>query len=111
GQNQARTSVPSTSTGVESTLPLFSTSRFAQSCSKSTANRAASSRDSTVTITFSSRVQESAVQLVEPVQTAAPSRITYLWCMRSGVPGIAAVGNGSDSISPGSVAGGGGTGM
>ena len=50
--------------------------------------------ESTVTMTFSSRVQESAVQFVEPVQTEAPSRTTYLWCMRSGTPGIAAVGKG-----------------
>ncbi len=52
--------------------------------------------------TFSSRVQESAVQLVEPVQTASPSRTTYLWCIRSGVPGIDAVGKGSVSRSSGS---------
>ena len=54
-------------------------------------------------ITFSSRVHESCVQFVEPVQTACPSRTTYLWCIRSGTPGIAAVGNGSDSTSSGFV--------
>ena len=62
-----------------------------------------------MTITFSSRVHESAVQFVEPVQTEAPSRTTYLWCIRSGTPGIAAVGNGKASTSSGLVRGGGGT--
>jgi hypothetical protein len=60
--------------------------------------------------TFSSRVHESAVQFTEPVQTEALSRTTYLWCMRSGTPGIAAVGKGSASIASGFVLGGGGTG-
>jgi hypothetical protein len=63
-----------------------------------------------VRITFSSRVHESEVQFVEPVQTAVWSRITYLWCIRSGTPGMPAVGNGSDSIKLGCVCGGGGTG-
>ena len=40
-----------------------------------------------LTITFSSRVQLSVVQFVEPVQTEEPSRTTYLWCIRSGTPG------------------------
>ena len=44
---------------------------------------------STVASTFSWRVQESSVQFVEPVHTAAPSRTTYLWCIRSRQPGIA----------------------
>ena len=43
---------------------------------------------STVASTFSWRVQESIVQLAEPVQTASPSRTTYLWCIRSGMPGM-----------------------
>ena len=43
-------------------------------------------------MTFSCRVQESFVQLREPVQTASPSRTTYLWCIRSGTPAIAAGG-------------------
>ena len=42
-------------------------------------------------MTFSSRVHESLVQLVEPRQDAAcgvaASRTTYLWCIRSGTPG------------------------
>ena len=71
---------------------------------------AASSGESTVTTTFSSRVHESPVQFVDPVHTEAPSRTTYLWCMRSGTPGIATVGNGSDAMKSGSVRGGGGTG-
>ena len=57
---------------------------------------------------FSWRVQESVVQLVEPDQTAAPSRTTYLWCIRSGMPGMPQVGKGSASISSGAVCGGGG---
>src|SRR5256714_15527682 len=61
-------------------------------------------------MTFSSRVHESPVQFVEPVQTEAASRTTYLWCMRSGTPGIAAVGKGCASSASGSVIGGGGTG-
>ena len=61
-------------------------------------------------MTFSSRVHESAVQFVDPVQTEAASRTTYLWCMRSGTPGIAAVGNGCASSASGFVSGGGGTG-
>ena len=43
-------------------------------------------------------------------RSASPSRITYLWCIRSGTPGIAAVGKGSDSTSSGFVCGGEGTG-
>ena len=39
-----------------------------------------------MTITFSWRAQESSVQFVEPVQTDSTSRITYLWCIRSGTP-------------------------
>ena len=61
--------------------------------------------------TFSSRVHESRVQFVEPVHTAAPSRTTYLWCMRSGSPGIARSGTPSCSSSDGSVRGGGGSGL
>ena len=61
-------------------------------------------------MTFSSRVHESPVQFVDPVQTEAASRTTYLWCIRSGTPGIAAVGKGSASSASGSVIGGGGTG-
>ena len=64
----------------------------------------------TMTMTFSSRVHESSVQFVEPAQTASRSRTTYLWCIRSGQPGTGAVSNGSDSISDGSVFGGGGIG-
>src|SRR5207248_463663 len=52
----------------------------------------------------------SSVQFVEPLHTASRSRTTYLWCMRSGQPGMPTVSNGSDSISEGSVFGGGGIG-
>src|SRR5437016_2528851 len=53
----------------------------------------------------------SSVQLVEPVHTTSPSRTTYLWCMRSGMPGMAVEGtaaaNRASSEGP---SGGGGTG-
>ena len=62
-------------------------------------------------MTFSSRFHESLVQFVEPVSTDAPSRTTYLWCMRSGTPGMAFVGTPSDAIRVSSVLGGGGSGM
>ena len=110
GENHARTGFRSTSTGVESTFPLRSTSRVVHSCSKSVSNRCATSRDSTVTTTFSCRVHESSVQFIDPLQTDVPSRITYLWCIRSGQPGTPTVANGSCSIRLGSVCGGGGTG-
>ena len=58
--------------------------------------------------TFSWSVHESVVQFIEPVQTRAPSRTTYLWCIRSGMPGIPQVGNGIASSSSGFVLGGGG---
>ena len=67
GQNHAR--IPST--GAVSTLPLCATLRVVQSCSKSSRYRAATAAESTVTITFSSRVHESAVQFVDPVHTEA----------------------------------------
>ena len=64
-----------------------------------------------MTITFSSRVHESTVQFVEPVQTACVVAHDVLVVHQVGhARECAAVGNGSDSISPGSVRGGGGTG-
>ena len=108
GQNHGRTVAPSTVTGSPATLPLFSTSRCCQSCSKSCSYAAAIPGEGTRTITFSSRDHESFVQFVEPVQTASPSRTTYLWCIRSGTPGMPRVGSGIDSSSCGSVWGGGG---
>ncbi len=57
--------------------------------------------------TFSCRVHESTVQLAEPVQTASRSRTTYLWCIRSGIPGTARSSTGSSCRSSGLVAGGG----
>jgi hypothetical protein len=42
---------------------------------------------------------------------ASRSRTTYLWCIRSGTPGIALVAIGSASSSSGAVWGGGGTGI
>ena len=73
--------------------------------------RARAGEPSTRTITFSWRLQESSVQLVDPVQTSAASRTTYLWCIRSGMPGIARVGMGSAAIACATVLGGGGTGI
>ena len=64
-----------------------------------------------IAIRFSSRAQASSVQLVEPVQTVSPSRTTYLWCIRSGTPGMPRVSTGSASISSGRVIGGRGTGI
>ena len=67
-----------------------------------------------VSITFSSRFQESLVQLVEPVSTERPSRTTYLWCMRSGTPGTGLTltpAARSRSTNPQSISGGGGTGI
>jgi hypothetical protein len=69
---------------------------------------AASGSDRATTTTFSWSVHESVVQFVDPVQTAWPSRTTYLWCIRSGMPGMPQVGKGSASISSGFVRGGGG---
>ena len=90
---------------VPATRPPF------HSSSKSRVNAVASSGDPTTASTFSSRVHESSVQLVEPVHTDAPSRTTYLWCIRSGTPGIALAGMPAAANVPGSVRGGGGTGM
>ena len=65
----------------------------------------------TIATTFSCRVHESFVQFSEPVQTSAPSRITYLWCIRSGTPAIGTPCTGSVAISWTSGSGGGGTGI
>ena len=109
GVNQARAGRPSSSSGRGSSRPVFSTSPFSQSSAKLAANAAASALERATTTTFSWSVQASWVQFVEPVQTLSPSRTTYLWCIRSGIPGIPRVGKGSDSIRSGRVLGGGGT--
>jgi len=111
GENQARTGTPPTSTGGTSNPPLPSTRPRVHRSSKFRAYARAIASDATVTSTFSSRVHESSVQFVEPLHTAAPSRTTYLWCMRSGSPGIARNGTPSVSSSDGSVRGGGGSGL
>ena len=111
GENHGCTRVPSTVSGSGSNSPVFCTTPVVQSSSKSFVKSCAIAADSSVTSTFSSRVQESSVQFVEPVHTALPSRITYLWCIRSGTPGIDFAGTPSDSMSDGSVRGGGGTGI
>ena len=84
GVNQART--PSSQRG--STNPLFITSDVDHSWSKSMRNAFAIASEWTIAITFSCRDHESSVQFSEPVQTSAPSRITNLWCIRSGTPAI-----------------------
>jgi hypothetical protein len=83
--------------------------RLLHSSSKFWANSAASAgAPSAITITFSWSVHESVVQFIDPVQTDSPSRTTYLWCIRSGMPGIPQVGKGIASSSSGRVLGGGG---
>ena len=62
-------------------------------------------------MTFSSRLQESSLQFVDPVQTSEPSLTTYLWCMRSGTPRIRFVGTARSSSRLGSAWGGGGSGI
>ena len=81
---------------------VHSSSKF---CANSAARAGASSATST---TFSWSVHESVVQFIEPVHTDSPSRTTYLWCIRSGMPGMPQVGNGIASSSSGFVLGGGG---
>ena len=77
------------------------------SSSKLRVNAPARSAERATATMFSWSVQESVVQFVDPVHTASPSRTTYLWCMRSGMPGMPFVGKGSASISSGLVLGGG----
>jgi len=107
GQNHGRTGTRPTPNVRTGSAPEPSTRRRRQRSSKSARYAAATPRSRTRRITFSWRSHESIVQFVEPVSTASPSRTTNLWCMRSGSPGIARVGNGSDSMSDGSVFGGG----
>ena len=72
--------------GSSSKFPLFWTIPPAQSSSKFCWYAAARSADGMTMSAFSCRLHASSVQLVEPVQTDSRSRITYLWCMRSGMP-------------------------
>ncbi len=102
--------MPPTSSARGSASPLRSTWRVFHSSSKFSVKAAATAWDSTVAITFSCSDHASLVQLVDPVHTERPSRTTYLWCIRSGIPGMPSVGSSSDSIRSGSVSGGGGTG-
>ena len=111
GQNQASTSMPPASSARGSGAPFAVTERVCHSCSKSAVNADATAGESTIAIRFSSRVHESSVQFADPLQTAVRSRTTYLWCMRSGMPGIAAVGTAIVSTVSGLVRGGGGTGI
>ena len=85
GQNQGR--IPST--GPMSKSPELPIVPRDQSCSKFRANACATGGESSVSTAFSWRVNESSVQFIEPLQTALPSRTTYLWCIRSRQPGSA----------------------
>src|SRR5205823_15012951 len=71
--------------------------------------------DGILTMTVSSRVQESFVQFMEPVQTiaasVAPSRTMYLWCIRSGTPDTGLVGTPRLAMKAVSACEGGGTGI
>ena len=111
GVKWARTRSPgATSAHVAGWRPERRTERVVQSSSKSAVNPAATTGSSSRTITFSSRLQLSFVQLVEPVQTEAPSTTMYLWCMRSGDPGTASLGTSSDRRNSWSTKPGGGSG-
>jgi len=92
-----------------STRPLL------HSSSKLRRYSAARFAEGTRRITFSSRVHESLVQLVEPVQTAAvsspASRTTYLWCISEGTPGTGRLGTPRAAMKAVSGSGGGGTGI
>ena len=64
--------------------------------------------------TFSCRDHESSVQFIDPVQTTALSRTTYLWCIRSGIAGdrLPLDGQGRDQLArraPGAAAPGSGS--
>src|SRR5437879_2571256 len=83
-------------TDASSYFPDVSTRPLLHSSSKLRRYSAARFAEGTRRITFSSRVHESLVQLVEPVQTAAvsspASRTTYLWCISEGTPGTGRLG-------------------
>src|SRR6266852_3555477 len=93
GQKYTRTRVESASACQGALIrPESATTGFCHSSVKFCSKTAATSGDAMVKTTFSSRFHESLVQFVDPVSTAASgvptSRTTYLWCMRSGTPGI-----------------------
>ena len=91
GVNQTRT--PSCHSG--STVPVPPTCRAERAARSRAGTPPRAPGESTTTITFSCRVHASSVQFVEPVQTDSPSRITYLWCIRSGTPAIGNASTGS----------------
>ena len=96
GVNQTR--IPSCQTGSTNPLPPPCRRGRAARSRARTRPRARASRRSA--ITFSCRDQASSVQFVEPVQTDSPSRITYLWCIRSGTPAIGIASSGSERSAP-----------
>src|SRR2546427_2872681 len=113
GQKYGRTRVPSgTDVHGHELRPERATTGLSHSPWKLSAKSAAISPEATVNITFSSRFHESFVQFVEPVSTSAASRTTYLWCIRSGTPGIGFTCTPTDSkrcTNDQSISGGGGT--
>src|ERR1700687_1535393 len=102
-------------TPARSYFPLPSTRPVSQSSPKFFAYSAASVVDGILRMTFSSRVQESFVQFMEPVQTVAASvaasRTMYLWCIRSGMPEMGLVGTPRLAMKAVSACEGGGTGI
>jgi hypothetical protein len=99
GVNHARILVPPTRAGFGSTNPLVLDDALRPELLEVRVKSLASSADSTIAITFSCRDHESSVQFVDPVHTLSPSRTTYLWCIRSGIPAIGRCGTPSDEIS------------
>src|SRR5438309_7086247 len=102
-------------TPARSYFPLPSTRPVSQSSAKFLAYSAANAVEGILTMTFSSFVQESFVQFMEPVQTvavsAAASRTTYLWCIRSGTPETGLVDTPRLAMNAVSACEGGGTGI
>ena len=101
-QNQGRTRMPApTSTAPVWPPPEPSTRPRRHRSPKSRAQAAATGSDSSTAITFSSRVHESSVQFVEPVQTAAPSRTHSLGlapkAVRGGAPWVHEIGLATDA--------------
>ncbi len=102
GRNHGVTEIPCASRASGPRAPLPSSRSRRQSSSKFAVYAAATEGSSTVTITFSSRVNASSVQFVEPVSTRAPSAIAYLWCISAPRSCRPRVGTSSPSIASGS---------
>jgi hypothetical protein len=101
GENSgSTTAVPTTVASPRA--PVRSTCPRPHSSSKFRPYAAATGSEWTRTTMFSSRLNASSVQLVDPVQTSPPSRTTYLWCIRAPLPETPRVGTSSPSICSGS---------